>query len=97
MKGLVIRERAHSDLRDIMAWFREKNDGSESRFEEAIETEFRYIRQFPNGYQVRRPPFRFAIVGRSRYFVIYAVEGEDVVVHRVRHMSQRPLKRYFGE
>lgn len=96
MMCLVFREKARSDLREIMAWFREKSDGSEARFEAALEAELRYIREFPNGYQVRRPPFRFAIVGRFRYCVIYAVAGDVVVVHRVRHTSQRPLRRYFG-
>ena len=96
MMRLVFREKARSDLRDIMTWYREKIDGSEARFEVALEAELRYILEFPNGYQVRRPPFRFAIVGRFRYFVIYAVAGDVVVVHRIRHMHQRPLKRFFG-
>lgn len=55
-----------------------------------------YIRQYPIAYQMRRPPFRFAMVGRFKYFIIYAVVGNVVVIHRIRPMHQRPLKRYFG-
>lgn len=97
MMHLIFREKARSDLRDITAWFHEKNDGSAARFEAALEAELLYIRQFPTGYQVRRPPFHCAMVGHFRYFMIYAVVGEVVVVHRIRHMHQRPLTRYFGQ
>ncbi len=97
MMDLVFREHARADLRNAMAWFRDQNDGSETRFEAELEAELLFIRQFPNGYQVRRPPFRFGMVARFSFFVIYTLDVETVVVHRIRHMHQRPLKRYFGK
>ena len=61
-----------------------------------MEATLAYIEKFPKGIQVRRSPFRFAPLAVFRYSIIYALEGDDLVVYRVRHMLQKPLKRYFG-
>jgi plasmid stabilization system protein ParE len=89
MMNVVFREQARTDMRNVMAWFRDQRDGSEMRFEAAFEAELGYIRQYPIGYQTRRPPFRFAMVDRFKYFIIYAVVGNVVVIHRIRHPAAR--------
>jgi plasmid stabilization system protein ParE len=96
MMQVVFREQARTDMRNAMAWFRDRRDGSEERFEDAFDAELAFLRQYPFGYQLRRPPYRFAMVLRFEYFIIYAVVGEVLVIHRIRHMHQKPLKRYFG-
>jgi|LakMenE18May11ns_1017448.scaffolds.fasta_scaffold9794443_3 hypothetical protein len=96
MMDVVFREQARTEMRNVMAWFRDQRDGSEMRFQSAFEAELGYIRKYPIGYQTGRPPFRFAMVDRFEYFIIYAVVGNVVVIHRIRHMHHRPLKRYFG-
>ena len=50
----------------------------------------------PPGYQVRKEPFRAFVLEKFPYVVWYAVEGGDVVVYRVRHGRQRPLRKYSG-
>ncbi len=94
--GVVFREQAREDIRNAMAWFRDRRDGSEDCFEDAVDAELAFLRRYPFGYQLRRPPYRSAMVERFEYFIIYAVVGEVLVIHRLRHMHQRPLKRYFG-
>lgn len=96
MMDLAFREQARADIRNAMGWFRDQRDGTEARFEEAFDRELTFIRQYPFGYQLRRSPYRFAMVERFKYFIIYAVVKDVLVIHRVRHMHQRPFKRYFG-
>lgn len=55
----------------------------------------RYLAQFPAGIQVRSKVYRYAPLQVLRYHLVYSIEGMVVVVHRVRRMYQRPLKRYF--
>jgi hypothetical protein len=93
---VVFREQALTDMRNAMAWFGDRRDGSDERFEDAVDAELTFIRQYPFGYQLRRPPYRFAMVVRFEYFVIDAVVEDVLVIYRIRHMHQRPLKRYFG-
>jgi plasmid stabilization system protein ParE len=96
MMQVVFREHALADIRNAMAWFRDRRDGSEERFEDAVDAELTFIRQYPLGYRLRRPPYRFAMVVRFEYFIIYAVIEDVLVIYRIRHMHQRPLRRYFG-
>ena len=96
MMEVVFREGARADLRNILGWFRDRKDGSAACFEAAFEAELDLLRQHPGGNQLRRAPYRFALVDRFKYVIIYAVVGKVVVVHRVRHAHQRPLERYAG-
>lgn len=66
------------------------------RFEEDVDRTFSYITQFPYGFQERKPPFRFAPLRTFRYSIIYSMEDDEIIVYRLRHMHQRPMKRYFG-
>jgi len=45
------------------------------------------------GYRVRKAPFRAVLLEKFPYVVWYAIEGSDVVVYRVRHGRQRPLRK----
>ena len=40
--------------------------------------------------------FRFAPLRKYKYQVIFSIGQNRITVHRIRHMHQRPLKRYFG-
>lgn len=39
MMQVVFREQARTDMRNVMAWFRDQGDGSEMRFELAVDAE----------------------------------------------------------
>ncbi|MCO6483886.1 MAG: type II toxin-antitoxin system RelE/ParE family toxin [Flavobacteriales bacterium] len=91
---MVFREGARNDLRRIMVWHRDRKDGSEARVEAAMDAEVNRLRRHPRAYQMRRPPYRFALLDRFKYVIIYSVVDRTVVLHRIRHMHQRPLKRY---
>ncbi|MFN6177377.1 MAG: type II toxin-antitoxin system RelE/ParE family toxin [Flavobacteriales bacterium] len=67
------------------------------RFREELERCWRYIVQYPNGFQIRFRQFRYAPLDVFPYHVIYSVGQQSIVVHRICHMHQRPLKRYFGK
>ncbi|MEO5586036.1 MAG: type II toxin-antitoxin system RelE/ParE family toxin [Flavobacteriales bacterium] len=74
------------------------SDGFElsDRFHLDVLQTLRYIAQFPGGVQIRSKMYRYAPLQAFRYHLIYSIEGEVAVVHRIRHMHQRPLRRYFG-
>ena len=93
---VVFRAQALADLRTVMAWYRDQGDSSEARIDAAFEEELAYMRRVPFGCQVRRSPYRFAMIEGYTYFIIYAVVKETLVIHRIGNMRQRPLKRYFG-
>ncbi len=95
-RRIVFRPEADADLVKALWWYSAGDGQVAKRFEEEVEGTIGYISQFPNGFQIRRPPFRFAPLGKFRYSIIYSVDDNTIIVYRVRHMHQRPLRRYFG-
>ena len=63
---------------------------------DALEHCLRIILQFPRGAQVRHTIYRSAPIEEFGYHIIYSIRKNCIVVHRVRHMHRKPLKRYFG-
>jgi plasmid stabilization system protein ParE len=96
MSTLILRPKAQVDLEQARRRFDVGDGQMAKRFEEDVDRTFSYIIQFPQGFQERKPPFRFAPLGTFRYSIIYSIEEDDIIVYRVRHMHQRPIKRYFG-
>ncbi|MDQ3101212.1 MAG: hypothetical protein M3R08_07480 [Bacteroidota bacterium] len=72
MIEIIFRDQALKDLRQIIEHFRTRKDGSELRFEEAMDKELLFLSKTTKGYQLRKPPFRFAMLdgfkGGSKYF-----------------------------
>jgi hypothetical protein len=66
------------------------------RFREELERCWRYIAQYPRGSQIRYRNYRYAPLDVFPYHVVYSVGERSIVVHRIRHMHQAPLKRFFG-
>lgn len=94
---VFISLQADADIAEAQTYF--DSDGREigERFHQDVLETLGYIAQFPGGAQIRSGHFRFAPLGKFKYIFIYSIEVDCVVVHRLRHMRRRPLKRYFGD
>jgi len=95
-RRIIIRPQAEADLDRAHRWYDTGDGQVAKRFVEDVDRTFSYIAQFPQGFQERKSPFRFAPLGKFRYSIIYSIEDDAIIVYRVRHMHQRPMKRYFG-
>ena len=94
--GFQVSAAARKDAADAQWYLEERTTNAGPRFREEIERCWRYIAQYPHGFRVRYRQFRFAPLDVFPCHVIYSVGQQGVVVHRIRHMHQKPLKRYFG-
>lgn len=56
----------------------------------------RFVVENPPGFGIRKDPYRPVLLEKFPYIVWYAVEGDDIVVYRVRHGKQRPLRKFTG-
>ena len=76
--------------------YREKHQGKGSgdRFIKALGECYGRILAHPHGYQVRKEPFRHAMLRRLKYRVVYKVEGHLVSVVQVRHTSRRGSRKF---
>lgn len=94
---LRVSTEAEEDIEQARAWFDGDHNGVGERFDADVLATLRYIEAHPGHFQVRFRHYRYAPLTIFRYHVIYSVEGPFVVVHRVRHMHRRTLKRFFGK
>ncbi|MGV9012575.1 MAG: type II toxin-antitoxin system RelE/ParE family toxin [Flavobacteriales bacterium] len=93
---IVISSVAEKEIEEIHDSFSKDGLQLSARFHQDVLQTLRYLAQFPAGIQVRSKVYRYAPLKAFRYHLVYSIEGMVVVVHRIRHMHQRSLKRYFG-
>ena len=87
---------ADQDIERVCFQFESERPGKGDLFHTDVLDTIGYILQYPGGIQLRYRHFRFAPLAVFRYYIIYSIEDEAIVIHRIRHMHQRPMKRYFG-
>jgi len=92
---LEVSPQVHLEL----AWiylFREKNHGKGmgDLFLKALQDCYKEILSNPHGHQVRKAPYRHALLHRLKYRVVFEVEGNTVFVYQVRHTSRKPSKKF---
>jgi plasmid stabilization system protein ParE len=89
-------EEADHDIDEAWSTLETSRPGEGERFHAEVRATMAYIELWPRGFQIRYSHYRFVPLAIFRYHIIYSIEGEFIVVHRIRHMHQKPLKRYFG-
>jgi len=72
----------------------EQGKGSGDRFIRALDECYSAIAANPHGFQVRKPPYRHAMLRRLRYRLVFKVEGQLVSVVQLRHTSRKPSRKY---
>lgn len=95
--ALIITDRAEQEVDEIQASLEEDGPGKGIDFRTDLIVTLRYVQQFPGGFSARHKAFRFAPLRKYKYHVIYSIGQNRITVHRIRHMHQRPLKRFFGQ
>ncbi len=94
--AFVVSAAARKDTADAQRYLEELRTDAGPRFRNELERCWRYIIQYPHGFQIRHRQFRYAPLAVFPYHVIYSVGQRSIVVHRIRHWHQKPLKRYSG-
>lgn len=91
---LIIKEEALQEIRQAQLWYEVQKPGLGERFRRDLHECLRFVMENPPGFAVRKKEYRAALLSDFPYVVWYAMEGEDVVVYRVRHGRQKPLRKF---
>ena len=91
---LMIRLAARDEATEIHDWYESRRKGLGTRFADALEECLRSIQQNPKGLQIRKGKFRYDLVSRFPYRVVFTIDGDTVFVYHIRHTSRRPSKRF---
>lgn len=92
----LVSAAARKEAADAQRYLEGLNTDAGPRFREELEHCWRYFLRYPHGFRIRHRQFRHALLAVFPFHVINSVGQRGIVVHRIRHMHQRPLWRYFG-
>ncbi|MBL0127536.1 MAG: type II toxin-antitoxin system RelE/ParE family toxin [Flavobacteriales bacterium] len=92
--AFVVEPDAQEDAWEAASYLELRSPGEGLRFLNELERCYRYIRDFPHGFQERRGRFRHAMLDVFPYRVVYEVDGGTIHVYQIRHASREPSKRF---
>lgn len=85
----VIRE-----ARRVYLYREGEHAGSGERFVRVLVDCYARIKSNPNGFQIRKPPYRHAMLHRMRYRLVFKIEGQLVSLVQLRHTSRKPSRKF---
>lgn len=88
--GLEYSAEARAEVRDAIRWLAERNPDAAERFRLKLGETIGRMTRTPGQFPKVDDRHRVAIVPKSRYQVIFRVEGEVAVIVAVMHGSREP-------
>lgn len=86
--------KAYKDVKQIREWYDEQSHLAGDNFLDELEWHIVKITKQPDRYLEIVPNIRRCIMRRFPYKIFYTIDANVVVILRVRHHKQKPLKRF---
>jgi plasmid stabilization system protein ParE len=86
----VFRAEAVAELREARDWYAAQAPGLELEFARAVDAALAAIARFPESYPVVEADLRRAILRRFPYQLVYAPEGDAVIILACYHHRREP-------
>lgn len=90
MLRLVFRAEALAELRTARDWYAAQASGLELEFARAVDAALARISRFPDSYPVVETDIRRVMLRRFPYQLLYAREGNDLVILACYHFRREP-------
>ena len=86
----VFRAEARTELREARDWYAAQAPGLELEFARAVDAALARMARFPDAYPVVEADIRRAVLRRFPYQLLYAREGEELVILACYHLRREP-------
>jgi toxin ParE1/3/4 len=88
MDKLRMAPKAFEDLQDAVRWYEKRSRGAADRFCRAIDAALDAIVETPRLFAKWDDDYRYVLLQRFPYYVIYRLDGDIVTVTAIRHTSR---------
>ena len=88
--SLTLQREARQDLEDAAYWYETKAVGLGDEFLNEIESSFKRIKEFSESYPIVYKNLRRCVLHRFPFCVFYTVEGFEIIVLAIMHVSRDP-------
>lgn len=94
MYRIIITEKAEAEYADAYWYYKEKQSGLGTSYENETNLLLKTIKANPLLFQRKYKQYREALLKRFPYFIVYEIVFDAIVVHSFFHTSRNPAKKY---
>jgi plasmid stabilization system protein ParE len=93
-KAVIVADKAAAEILKASLWYDAESVELNRRFVKELEYHFNRIKTYPDMYKkVDKDIFR-CLMKIFPYVIFFTKINNDIVILRIRHKKQRPLKKY---
>lgn len=90
---LILKEDAVADMQEAYDYYEKNKTGLGKRFLDTLDYYFEQIQKYPEHYQIRRKPYREALIKDFPYLIIYEIKQHKIIVYAVFNTWRKPRKK----
>jgi len=91
---LIIATKAYNDIETARNWYDNQSSLAGDWFVDEINLYVRNITKNPYRYAMATASVRRCLLKKFPYKIFFSVKSDVVVILRIRHNKQKPLKKY---
>ncbi len=91
---IEVKELANKQVVDTFLYYESKLTGLGERFLKCWEQELEALQKAPYLNQKKYKNFRQVLLNPYPYHIIYEIEQQNIIVHKVPYARRHPRKRY---
>jgi plasmid stabilization system protein ParE len=94
-KVILVSNKSTDEIQKVVIWYEKQGFGLGKRFIEELDLNFNNIVKNPDFYKkVDKKVYR-CLMKIFPYIIYFSEVGNEIIILRVRHKKQKPLKRYM--
>ncbi|WP_051200095.1 type II toxin-antitoxin system RelE/ParE family toxin [Flavobacterium subsaxonicum] len=93
MIDIEIRKAADLEITEAYLYYEEQQNGLGERFLDSLEIYFERIKKYPEHYQIKRSPYREALISKFPFLIIYQFTGNKIIVFSVFNTNRDWVKK----
>jgi plasmid stabilization system protein ParE len=86
--------KATDDLKKIIDWDEDQSPGLGDRFLNSMNTKVKRIAKQPQEFMFVSRNVQRAHLNKFPYCIFFTKEAQTIIILRVRHQKQKPIKRF---
>ena len=91
--SVVVRAAAQVEAAQAFLWYDERSKGLGDQFADSLKTCLDQLAKTPK-LQIQKNNFRYALLEKFPYRVVFIIEGTTVYVFQIRHTNRKSSKRF---
>jgi hypothetical protein len=89
---VIFKEEADSDIFEARRWYESRQIGLGDKLLDEIEEYVKLLEQDPQIYQVRKQNWRYCLLKKFPYIIVYEIDKQEVIVYAVFNTYQHPVR-----